>query len=145
MIRLLKNSICQLSLLIILSTIQRRKAEELRPQVFKLTYQSGNKICQFILKIQTAQEGHEADKHKELAGRIRASLYEFYTDKYGNYHFRKRTVQGKEIVPFIILDGDWPSDYIQNLHEAGFVGVYTMETLDRMINDIKNLQSKSIL
>lgn len=84
------------------------------------------------VKIQSAQEGNEGHKRKELSGRARAFRYKAVLDD-GHVRFKP-----KNISLWLILDGDWVKSAmtIQNLYESGFDRFYSVRDLDLLVNDL---------
>ena len=101
-------------------------------------FEGVSKNGQWLIKIQSAQDGHESDKTKEVAGRCRALRISWSHDSsissQSEWKFSKRELPKLAL----ILDGDWDKTKKRNLYEAGWnwVGdVSQLSELRRLIQD----------
>jgi len=98
--------------------------------------EGASKDKRWLIKIQSAQDGHEADKTKELAGRARGMRV--CIKKYNEE--REHQVYEKREMPKIalLLDGDWAQEQIDNLYESGWDWVGGAGDVDSLLSRIKN-------
>jgi hypothetical protein len=80
----------------------------------------------WFIKIQSAQDGNEKHKVKELAGRGRSICIKGDWSSQDGQKFSSRKVVKRAL----ILDGDWSSDKVKNLWEAGWDWVGDVNRLD---------------
>jgi len=84
----------------------------------------------WLVKVQSSQDGHEADKAKEVAGRCRCMKTEWASDgnprNRNSWHFGNREMKRLALV----LDGDWSVDNKRNLYEAGWDWAGDISELD---------------
>jgi len=94
---------------------------------------------QWLIKIQSAQDGHESDKTKELAGRCRAMRLQWAHGD--NPHDRTQWSFSERPMPrlALILDGDWDANKKRNLYEAGWDWVGDVSQLQ----DLRDLIQQS--
>lgn len=96
-----------------------------------------SKDGKWLIKVQSAQDGHEADKAKELAGRCRAIHLDWKPGK--NPKDRSKWLFFKRKMPkcALVLDGDWDRTKKKNLYEAGWDWVGDVSQLEELRNLIK--------
>jgi hypothetical protein len=91
-----------------------------------------SKNGKWLIKVQSAQDGHQMDKTKELAGRSRGIHVAWYHDD--DPHDRTKWSFGQRDVKkmALVLDGDWEVDRKRNLYEAGWDWVGDIGQLDEL-------------
>jgi hypothetical protein len=92
---------------------------------------------QWLIKVQSSQDGNEGHKTKELSGRCRAMKlawqYEEDPQIRSLWSFRERQLPNLALV----LDGDWSTTRKQNLYEAGWDWVGDVSQLQELRNLIQ--------
>jgi hypothetical protein len=91
----------------------------------------------WLIKVQSAQDGNEGHKTKELSGRCRAMHLEWKPGK--DPEDRSKWKFGKRTMPkcALVLDGDWDRSKKKNLYEAGWDWVGDVSQLDELRNLIR--------
>lgn len=102
------------------------------------TYMEGiSNNGQWLIKIQSSQDGHQSDKTKELAGRCRAIhiAWSHGSDPLNRleWSFTKRQLPKLAL----LLDGDWTATQKRNLYEAGWDWVGDVAELGELRNLIQ--------
>jgi hypothetical protein len=99
---------------------------------------------QWLIKVQSSQDGNEGHKTKELAGRCRALRLAW---SHGEYP-RNRTQWSFSERPLpklaLVLDGDWDTTKKRNLYEAGWDWVGDVGQLSELRNLIQQTPSSII-
>ncbi|MBD2463942.1 hypothetical protein H6G89_23345 [Oscillatoria sp. FACHB-1407] len=75
---------------------------------------------QWMIKVQSSQDGHESDKTKELAGRCRALRLAWFHGAAPRDHTQWLFNQRPLPQLALVLDGDWDATKKRNLYEAGW-------------------------
>ncbi len=96
----------------------------------------------WLIKVQSSQDGHEADKTKEVAGRCRAMHLAWNPGsnprERSDWSFSRRAMPKAALV----LDGDWDRTQRKNLYEAGWDWVGEVSALDELRSLIKGKNSR---
>lgn len=94
----------------------------------------------WVIKLQSAQDGNEGHKTKELAGRSRAMHLDWIADEAIDRDSWKYT---ERLMPkaALVLDGDWSQTRKKNLYEAGWDWVGDVSQLGKLRSLIQEGQS----
>ena len=78
------------------------------------------------IKIVTAQDGHEADKTKELSGRIRCQHIA------GDLMDGVLSCSPRAFEAHLVLDGDWSQSQMESLHNAGYSSINSVADIAKL-------------
>jgi hypothetical protein len=91
-----------------------------------------SKDGQWVIKVQSSQDGNEGHKTKELAGRCRAMHLAWKSDQDASDRSRWTFQRRKMPKCALVLDGDWDRTKKKNLYEAGWNWVGDVSQLDEL-------------